>query len=137
MVILHSCRKVILPFIDTVAEKSVHDKRKYFFFFRQTCFLPTPAYFGQFFLTVTHLLCKCFCDLYIIVTLEPPLMQFFVPQVVSMSTESGNGSKLNFLLGYNLPRVRIHHYAVNQHSLGTTDTDYNLHALRQNSSIRL
>ena len=46
-----------------------------------------------------------------------------------MSTESENGSKLNFLLGYNLPRVRIHHNAVNQHSLGTTNTDYNLHVL--------
>ena len=109
----------------------------------KTCFLsssvfsPTPAYFGQYFLTVTHLLCKCFRDLYIVVTLEPPLMHFFEPHVVSMSTESGNGSKLNCLLGYNLPRVRIHHNVVNQHNLGTTDTDYNLHALRQNSLIRL
>ena len=54
-----------------------------------------------------------------------------------MSTESGNGLKLYFTLGYNLPRVTIHHYAVSQHSLGTTNTDYNLHALRQNSLIRL
>ena len=58
-------------------------------------------------------------------TLEPPLIHFFELQVVSMSTENGNGSKLEFLLGYNLPRVRIHHNAVNQHSFGTTNTDYN------------
>ena len=30
-------------------------------------------------------------------------MHFFEPQVVSMSIETGNGSKLEFLLGYNLP----------------------------------
>ena len=69
----------------------------------------------QYFLTVTHVLCKCFCELYIVVTLEPPLMHFFVPQVVSMSTENGNGSKTDCLLEYNLPRVTIHHNAVNQH----------------------
>ena len=48
-------------------------------------------------------------------------------QVVSISTESGNGSKLDFfffffffffLLEYNLPRGTIHHTAVNQHNLG-------------------
>ena len=60
-------------------------------------------------------------------------MHFVESQVVSMSTESGNGSKLDFLLEYNLPRVTIHHNAVNKHSLGTINTDYNLHALRQNS----
>ena len=64
-------------------------------------------------------------------TLEPPLRHFFEPQVVSMSTESGDGSKLDFLLGYNLSRVTVHHNAVNQHSLGTTKADYNFHALRQ------
>ena len=64
-------------------------------------------------------------------------MHFFESQVVSMSTESGNGSKLDFLLGYNLPRVTIPHKAVNQHSLGTTNMNYNLHTLRQNSLIRL
>ena len=36
---------------------------------------------------------------------------------------------LMFLLGYNIPRVTIPH---TQHSLGTTYTDYNLYALRQN-----
>ena len=55
-------------------------------------------------------------------------MHFFESQVVSMSTESGNGSKLDFLLGYNLPRITIHHNAVNPLSLGTTNTDYNHHA---------
>ena len=45
-------------------------------------------------------------------------MHFFEPEVVSMSTESGNGSKLDFLFGYNLTRVAIYHNAVNQHSLG-------------------
>ena len=64
-------------------------------------------------------------------------MHFFEPKVVSISTESGNGSKLDFLLRYNLPRVRIHHNEVNQYSLGTTNMDYNLHALRQNSLIHL
>ena len=66
-------------------------------------------------------------------------MHFFEPQVglVPMTIETGNGSKLEFLLGYNLPRVAIHHNAVNQHSLGTTNTDYNTNALRQNSLIRL
>ena len=98
-------------------------------FLLSSAFSPTPAYFGQYFRTVTHLLCKCFCNLYIVVTLEPSLMHLFEPQVVSMSTESGNGSKLDFLLGYNLPRVTIYHNAVNQHSLGTTNTD--LYALRQ------
>ena len=44
---------------------------------------------------------------------------------------------LDFLLGYNLPLITIHHNAVNQHSLGTTNTDYNLHAPRQNTLIRL
>ena len=39
-------------------------------------------------------------------------MHFFEPQVVSMSTESGNGSKLEILLGHNLPLVTIHYYAV-------------------------
>ena len=96
-------------------------------------FSPTPAYFGQYFLTITHLFCKCFCDLYIVVTEEPPFVHSFETQVVSMSTEPGNISKFDFLLGYNLPRVTIHHNTVNQHSLGTTNTDYNLHALRQNS----
>ena len=78
-------------------------------FLSSSVFSPTSAYFDQYFLTVTHLLCKCFYDLYIVVTLEPPLMHFFEPQVVSMSIESGNGSKLDFLLGYNLPRATIHH----------------------------
>ena len=64
-------------------------------------------------------------------------MHFFEPKVVSMSTESGNDSKLDFLLGYNLARVMIHHNAFNQYSLETTNMDYNLHALRQNSLIRL
>ena len=97
---------------------------KNIFFLSSSVFSPNPAYFGQYFLTITHLLCKCFCDLYIVVTLEPPLMHFFEPQVVSISTESGNGSKLDFffffffLLGYNLPRGTIHHTAVNQHNLG-------------------
>ena len=59
-------------------------------------------------------------------------MHFFELQVVSMSTENENGPKLDCLLGYNLPRVTIHHNVVNQHSLGTTNTDYNLYALRQN-----
>ena len=45
-----------------------------------------------------HIFCAnafvfCFC---VVVTLEPPLMHFFESQVVSMSTESGNGSKLDF-----------------------------------------
>ena len=64
-------------------------------------------------------------------------MHFFEPQVVPMSIETANGSKLEFLLGYNLPRVTIHHNAVNQHSLGTTNTDCNTNALRQNSLIRM
>ena len=64
-------------------------------------------------------------------------MHFFEPQVVLMSIETGNGSKLEFLLGYNLARVTIHHNAVNQYSLGTTNTDYNTNALRQNSLICL
>ena len=71
-------------------------ENKNIFFFLSGVFSPTSAYFGQYFLTVTHLLCKCFCDLYIVVTLDPPLMHFFEPQVVSMSTESWNGSKLDF-----------------------------------------
>ena len=95
MVIFHSCRKAVLPFTDTAAEKSVHDKRKYFFFLSSSVFSPTLTYFGQYFLTVTHLLCKFFCDLYISVTLEPQLMHFFEPQVMSISTESGNSSKLD------------------------------------------
>ena len=66
-------------------------------------------------------------------TLEPPLVHLIEPQVVSVSTENGNGSKLDFLLGDNLPRVTIHHNAVNQGSFGTTNTDYNLYALRQNT----
>ena len=62
-------------------------------------------------------------------------MHFFESQVVSMSTENGNGSKLDFLLGYTLPRVTIHHNAVNQHCFGTTNTDYNLYALRQKKTL--
>ena len=110
---------------------------KSIFFLSSRVFSSTPAYFGQCFFTVTHLLCKCFCDLYIVVTLEPPLMHFFESRVVSMSTESGNSSKLDILFGYNSPRVTRHHNAFNQHSLGTTNTDYNLRALRQNSLFRL
>ena len=49
----------------------------------------------------------------------------------------GISSKLDFLLGYNLPRVTTHHNAVNQYSLGATNTDYNLHAPRQISLIHL
>ena len=107
------------------------NENKNIFFLLSCVFSPTPAYFGQYFLTVTLLLCKCFCNLYIVVTLELPLMHLFKPQVVSLSTENGNGSKLDFLFGYNLPWVTINHNAVNQHSLGTTNTDYNLYALRQ------
>ena len=80
-------------------------------FISPSVFSPTPAYFVQYFLTVTHCLCKCFCHLYFVETLEPSLMHFFEPEVVSMSIESGNGSKLDVLLGYNLPRVAIHHNA--------------------------
>ena len=78
-------------------------------FLLSSVFSPTPAYFGQYFLTVIHLLCKCFCDLYIVFILESPLMHFFEPQVVSMSTENGNGSQLDFFVrvqltkGYDTP----------------------------------
>ena len=111
------------------------NENKNIFFLLSSVFSPTPAYFGQYFPTVTHLLCKCVCDLYIGVTLEPPLMHFFEPQVMSMFTENGNGSKLDVLLRYNLTRVTIHHNAVNQHSLGTTNTDYNIYALRQKKKV--
>ena len=36
-------------------------------------------------------------------------MHFCEPKVVPMSTETGNGSKRDFLLGYNVPRVTIQH----------------------------
>ena len=64
------------------------------------------------------------------------MMHFFESQVVSMSTEFGNGSKLDFLLGYNLPRVTIHITRLNS-TVWEQHTDYNLHALRQNSLIRM
>ena len=132
----YSCREICL-WQRKLKKKKKKKKKKTTFFLLSSVFSPTPAYFGQYFLTVIYLLCKCFCILYIVLTLEPSLMHFFEPQVVSLSTETGNGSRLDFILGYNLPRVTIYHNAVNQHSLGTTNTDYNLHALRQNSLIRL
>ena len=109
-----------------------NENKNIFFYFAKRVFT-NSSILRWIFLTVIHLMCKCICDLYIVMTLEPPLMHFFEPQVVSMSTESGNGSKLDFFLS----GVTIHHNTVNQHSLGTTNTDYTLHALRQISLIHL
>ena len=76
-------------------------------FLLSSCF-HQPQHTLVIFLTVTHHLCKCFCKLYTVVILEPPLMHLFESQALSLSTENGNSSKLDFLLlGYNLPRVTI------------------------------
>ena len=111
-----------ITFSDAVAKKFMTNEEKNIVLLLSV-FSSASAYFDQYFLIVIHLFCE---DLYIITILELPLMQFCEFQVVFMSTESGDDSKLDFLLAYNLPRIMIHHNAVTQRHFETTNSDHNL-----------
>ena len=99
MVILHSAgKRYYLLQIQLQRNLFMTNENKNMFSFVK-CVFNNPSIVRSIFSDRHTFLCKCFCNLYIVVTLEPALMHLFEPQVVSLSTENGNGSKLDFLLG--------------------------------------